>query len=70
MKKVMVCLLFIAIGIICFYFAFQDNTSATLGISLKIVGTLSFGIGFYKSWRNGILASILEFVLDLFCFWP
>lgn len=51
---------------ICFYFAFQDNTNAKLGIPLAIVGAVSFGTGLYKSWRNGILTS----VLDLFHFWP
>ncbi len=66
MKKIMPCLLFIAIGMLCFYFAFQDNTNATLGIPLTIIGAISFGIGIYKSWRNKILSS----VLDLFHFWP
>lgn len=66
MKKVIVCLSFITLGMICFYFAFQDNTNATLGVPLTIVGAIFFGIGLYKSWRNGILTS----VLDLFHFWP
>jgi hypothetical protein len=66
MKKVMSCLLFIVIGAVCFYFAFQKNTKAPLGISLTLVGAVSFSIGFYKSWRCGILKS----VLDLFHFFP
>ncbi|WP_138206053.1 hypothetical protein [Haloimpatiens lingqiaonensis] len=66
MKKVLICLSFIAIGMICFFFAFQTNTNATLGIPLTIAGVVSFAIGIYKSWRTGILTS----VLDLFHFWP
>jgi hypothetical protein len=66
MKKVMICLSFIAIGMLCFYIAFQDNTNATLGIPLTIVGVVIFGVGLYKSWRNGIITS----VLDIFHFWP
>lgn len=66
MKKIMLCLLLIIIGMICFYFAFQDNTIATMGIPLAIVGAVSFGIGIYKSWRYGILTSVLDFI----DFWP
>lgn len=66
MKNVMICLSFIAIGMLCFYIAFQDNTNATLGIPLTIVGVVTFGVGLYKSWRNGIITS----VLDIFHFWP
>lgn len=60
MKKVMPCVLFIAIGFICFYFAFQDSTTATLGIPLTIVGAVSVVVGLYKSWRCGIVTSILD----------
>jgi len=62
MKKIMICLSLIAIGMICFYFAFQDNTNATLGIPLTIFGVVFFGIGIYKSWRNGILTFILDLI--------
>lgn len=62
MKKIMICLSLIAIGMICFYFAFQDNTNATLGIPLTIIGIVFFGIGIYKSWRNGILTFILDLI--------
>ena len=60
MKKVMPCVLFIVIGLISFYFAFQENTTATLGIPLTIVGAVSVVIGLYKSWRCGIMTSILD----------
>lgn len=66
MKKVLSTLLFITTGAFCFYFAFQKHTEATLGVSLTILGILSFGYGLYKSWRCGIL----NYVLDIFSFWP
>jgi len=66
MKKVISALLFIAIGAFCFYFAFQKDTEATLGGTLAILGVLSFGYGLYKSWRCGII----NYVLDIFSFWP
>lgn len=64
MKKMIPCLLFIAIGAVCFYFAFQNDTNATLGIPLTIAGTASFGVGIYSGWRRGILKSVLDFFLD------
>lgn len=64
MRKMISCLLFIAAGVVCFYFAFQEGTNAALGIPLTIVGALSLGLGIYKSWRDGILKSLLDFLLD------
>lgn len=66
MKKVLSCLLFIVIGAVCFYFAFQKDTNGVIGIPLTIIGVISFGIGLYKSWRCGIL----YYILDLFHFFP
>jgi hypothetical protein len=64
MKKIISCLIFIAIGAVCFYFAFQEDTNSLLGIPLTIIGAIAFGFGLYKSWRSGIL----QYVLDLFSF--
>jgi hypothetical protein len=64
MKKIIPCLIFIAIGAACFYFAFQEETNSLLGIPLTIIGGIAFCFGVYKSWRCGIL----QYVLDLFSF--
>lgn len=64
MKKVISCLILIAISAGCFYFAFQEGTTSTLGIPLAIIGLVTFLIGIYKSKRCGIM----EYILDLFSF--
>ncbi|MCM0648851.1 hypothetical protein NBE98_10735 [Clostridium swellfunianum] len=66
MRKIIPCLLFIIAGAGFFYFAFQRDTNAALGVPLTILGTVSFGIGFYKSWKCGILESML----NIFHFYP
>lgn len=66
MKKIAPCLLFIGLGMICFHFAFKDRTGSALGITLMIVGLIFFGIGLYKSWKNGII----EQVIDILHIWP
>ncbi|MEG1256057.1 hypothetical protein [Clostridium sp.] len=65
MKKEISCLAFIAIAIGCFYFAFQDGTSDTLGIILTIVGAIFLGIGIYRSWRCGIIKYVIDILFHL-----
>lgn len=65
MKKVLSCLVFILIAIGCFYFAFQREVSATLGITLTIVGSIFVGIGLYKSWRCGIIKDVIDILFHL-----
>jgi len=65
MKKVLACLVFIFIGIGCFYFAFQDGVSATLGTTLTIVGAIALGIGIYRSYRCGIIKEVIDILFHL-----
>ena len=65
MKKVLSCLVFIFIGIGCFYFGFQDGVSATLGIILTIIGAIFLGVGIYRSWRCGIIKDVLDILFNL-----
>lgn len=65
MKKVLSCLVFIFIGMGCFYFAFQDGVSATFGTTLTIVGAITLGIGIYRSWRCGIIEDVINILFHL-----
>jgi len=65
MKKVLACLVFIFIGIGCFYFAFQDGVSDTLGTTLTIVGAIALGIGIYRSYRCGIIEEVIDILFHL-----
>lgn len=65
MKRVLSCLVFIFIGIACFYFAFQHDVSATLGTTLTIVGVIFVGVGIYKSWRCGIFKDVVDILFHL-----
>ncbi len=64
MKKVISSLILIAISAGCFYFAFQEGTTSTLGLPLAIIGLVTFLIGVYKSKCCGIM----EYILNLFSF--
>lgn len=65
MKKVLSCLVFVFIGIGCFYFGFQDGVSATLGTTLTIIGAIALGIGVYRSWRCGIIKDVIDILFHL-----
>lgn len=65
MKRILSCLVFIFIGIVCFYFAFQYDVSATLGTTLTIVGAIAVGVGIYKSWRCGIFKDVVDILFHL-----
>jgi FlaA1/EpsC-like NDP-sugar epimerase len=64
MKKVISSLILIAISAGCFYFAFQEGTTSTLGIPLAVIGLVTLLIGVYKSKCCGIM----EYILNLFSF--